>query len=87
MCVIQLIRAKAPTGKDILPPMEIPDQYILSYNYFPKLETCRKLYASHMVTKRRRRAAYSVLGVFTCSAEAGAMEGCCVLEMFVCVSG
>jgi len=87
MCCIQLRRAKALKVKDILPPIEIPDQYILSYNYFPKLETCRKLYASHMVTKRRRRGAYSMLGVFTCSAEAGAMEGCCVLEMFVCVSG
>lgn len=43
-------------------------------------------YASNVVTEIRRRA-YRGLEATRGSAGASAMVGCCVLEMFVCVSG
>lgn len=44
------------------------------------------LYTSNMVTEIRRRSSRG-LEATRGSAGAGAMVGCCVLEMFVCVSG
>lgn len=58
----------------------------LLVGHFSKLDPCKMLYTSNVVAEIRRRA-YRGLEATRGSAGAGAVVGCCVLEMFVCVSG
>lgn len=53
---------------------------------FSKLDPCKMLYTSNVVTEIRRRA-YRGLETTRSSAGAGAVVGCCILVMFVWVSG